>query len=69
MVTLERLLADMMAMRDCESTRRLAMDVWGFAQKNGEQAGIELGMCVLDGVRNYVEHERLLKASIPGRVT
>lgn len=66
MQTLERLMADIQAVRDCPSTRRLLLDVWAYAQANGEKAGIELGMCVLDGVGVYVDHEKSLKTLVSG---
>ena len=60
METIEQLLIDILAVDDSPAARRLCLDVWHIAQTKGEEEGLAFGKMVLEGVKNYVAHRRML---------
>ena len=57
MERLEKLIADILAVRDSEGSRRLCLDVWSLGQKHGEAEGLLMGAIILAGVTAYQRAE------------
>lgn len=61
MEDLERAFEAIRAVRDCPSVARLILDVWVYAQANGESNGLRLAAVLLVGAREYQRHENATK--------
>jgi hypothetical protein len=61
---LETLFDAIRTVRDCPAVRRLLLDCWSVATREGEAAGLVWGRMLLSGVRRYQAHEDAIRGPV-----